>query len=85
MVMAEKMLIPRRSYAIFSGYLEKSSQEYPINEGVPQSSILSPTIFLLFVATGFGLELESDLRDTIDWGRKWLVNCGVIDVKIEVI
>ena len=44
-------------------------------------------------------ELESDLRDTVDWGRKWLVdlnagksplllfdrsnNSGAIDVKID--
>ena len=25
----------------------KSSQEYPVNAGVPQDSILSPTLFLL--------------------------------------
>ena len=45
-------------------------------------------------------ELESDLRDTVDWGRKWLVdfnagktqllsfdqskNTGAIDVKMDV-
>ena len=37
-----------------------------------------------------GSELESDLRNTVDWGRKWLVNFNVektqwkMDVSVPV-
>ena len=108
--------IPGQIFGVISSFLSnrrlrvvldgKSSQEYPVNAGVPQGSILSPTLFLLHIndlpddilcdiaiyaddttlyskcdqasdlwqQLKLSSELECDLRDTVDWSKKWLVD-----------
>ena len=93
----------RRLQVVLNG---KSSQEYSVNAGIPQGSILCPTLFLLYIndlpddvicdiaiyaddTTLYSKcaqasdpwqllelisKLESDLRKTVDWGKKWVVD-----------
>ena len=72
----------------------KSSREYSVNTGVPQSSIAiyaDDTTLCSKSDQASGLwqqlellasELESDLQDTVDWGRQWLVDFNVCKTQL---
>ena len=124
--LVSSFLSNRRPQVVLDG---KSSQEYQVNAGVTQGSILVPTLFLLYInnldvicditlyaddttlyckcdqVSGLwqqlelASQLESDLWDTVDWCKKWLLdfsagktqlvsfdqsnNTGAIDVKMD--
>ena len=50
----------RRHSVVLDG---KSSQEYPVNAGVPEGSILGPALFLLYMSD-FDIDIAIYVNDT---------------------
>ena len=73
----------RRRWVVLDG---KSSQEYPVNAGVPQGSILVPALFLLCIndlmmMSVILLSMRMILLSILTWSviwQNWLLNLNLI-------